>query len=304
MDGVAPAAPAAAPAPVTNGATPPKPSGEAKAAPEESWEFKEDGKTVKLTKAEAQKRFAEAQYAKKRMQEAADEAKTLRAEQAKAKADREADAKLRKENRAEWLKKNEIEEESLAREVLERKLKEQDMHPAELALEKSKRENAELKKAEEARQSEAKQAEVTQTAKHITQWMIDGLNKAAATAGLGIGPREFHVIHSVAAEFGDAGVPLDADWHNRVIAEAKERIEGSYQKLESAVTAGLTGEALVNRLGKRVVDEVLKHRLEQIRGKKTFGQGKPAAEAPPVAKPSRYIDMRQAEAELRKASKL
>ncbi len=288
-----------------NGAAkvPPAPNGEAK-APEESWEFNEDGKTVKLTKAEAQKRFADAAYAKKRLQQAADETKALKAEQAKAKEEREADAKLRKENRAEWLKKNEIEEEALAREVLERKLKERDMHPAELELEKQKRENAELKKTEEARVTEAKQAEVNKTAKGITEWMVSGLNKAAAAAGLGIGPREFHVIHAVAAEFGDAGVPLDADWHNRVIAEAKERIEGSFKGLESAVTAGLTGEALVTRLGKRVVDEVLKHRLEQIRGKKTFGQGKPLAEAPPVARPSKYIDMRQAEAELRKASKL
>ncbi len=303
MAGEAPAvAPAAAPAP--NGAangTPP-PNGAPKAA-EESWEFNEDGKSFKLTHAETQKQLADARYARKRLQQAADEAKTLKAEKAKFEAERADDAKLRKENRAEWLKRHELDEEAMAREVLERKLKEQEMTPDQREAAKRKAEADDLRKQLDERKQADSKAQVDQTAKHITQWMVDGLQKAATAAGLAIGPREFHVIHAVAAEFGDA-VPLDGEWHNRVINEAKERIEGAYGKLESAVAAGLSGEALVKRLGKRVVDEVLKYRLEQVRGKKTFGAGRPAAEPPPVAKPSKYITTREAEEQLRKASKL
>ncbi len=306
MPDVAPAAaPAVAPVTPANGAAPV----DAKAAPpaEEFLEYVVEGKTERIAKSKALERLRKESFADKRSQQAAEALKAVKAREAQLAAEAEEDKKLAEENEEEWLRKRGRDPEAFARKYLEKKLRESEMTEDQRKAATAERERDELKKQVEAHTKEKSEAEVNAQAARIRQHMSDDLHRASVAAGLiadgaPMDGDTFAIIQALVQDSFDAGFPVDADWAPRIIEAAKEQMAATSTKLEKAVLGGLKGEALEARLGKTVVDELMRHRLEKLRGKRTFGQPK-AADAPPVerAKPANpYMSVREADDALRK----
>lgn len=284
---VAPAAPAAPVAPVE--AKPVAPNGKA-VVPEEFWEYTgEGGETRKLSKSEAQKRLSKAEYADKIIKQGAEALKASKAEREALAKEREEEKRLAKENRREFLKKYGIDEDEAAHEVLQRKLREQEMSPAErqAAEYKAKLDEHEKQASERTKKEEA--AQVEQQALQLRELMIGELQKACVAAGWGpnVDGERFVVIQQLVQDHFDAGMPVDAHFGTRIVEAAKERLDASHQRLEKAVLSGLKGQALIDRLGPAIVKEVLAHEVERIRGKRAV----PAArtELPAKTKGDSYI---------------
>lgn len=300
------AAPVAAPvvpstAPVANGAAPVEAKGKPTQTVEEYLEWVEDGKPVKVTKAEALKRLSKSGFADQRTKQAADAIKAAKQRE----AEWAEEQKLLETDEEAYLRKKGRDPEALARKILEKKLRDAELNDDQRAAltEKQRADAAEAKVKEFTERQE--EAQLIQQAEKVQALMISDLSAAAGRAGWVItDANRGEVIDLLREEVKDsfeAGFPVDSEWADRIVEAAKRKHDQTFERLETAVTKGLTGEALVKRLGQRVVDEVLKHRLSEIRGKKTFGQAKPTEkEIAPVTKQNQYLNPREADEQLRK----
>lgn len=301
-EAVAPAAPAVPAAPAPNGITPPPtPAAKAEAAKpagmttEEYLEYVVDGKQVRETKAEALKKLSKAGYADAQIKQAREALKAQRAREAQ----QAADDALLEQDEEEYLRKKGRDPEALARRILERKLKQAEMTPDQLAAEQARLEASTTKKELEKMQKEQHDQQVVLMTDRLQRRLETDLTRAAQAAEFPPGPESFAIIQALVQDHFDAGLEVDVGgaWAARIVDAAKDRIEGSRKHLTQAVTRGLKGQKLADWLGPDVVKEVLDYRLSQIRGKRAAPS--PRSEAPVVTQPSQYITPAQASAQLR-----
>lgn len=288
----APAAPAPAVPAVPTTAAPkapaPAPGAPPAAAPEQFFEVKVDGQPKKYTRAEAEKLLSKAGYADKVIQQSKEAIRA--AQEAKTKAEQSAAERLQraKERTEDFLREHGIDPDEFARQRLEKKVEEGKLTPDQkraLEAERKAQELADkLAAQEKEREAEGIKARTTQIQRHIETTLA----QAAKRAGIEPGDTSFAAIHAALKEAWDLGLlPEDgmiAPHHADVIVdEAKANIEGQFGRLEKAVLNGLTGEALLKRVGDKVALEVSKALVARVRG--SGSATAPAPGAPPPAPP-------------------
>ncbi len=274
---VAPAAPAAPNAPSqTPNIAPPKPvvptpvaKPPAAAAPtaEPLFEVKVDGEVKKYTRAEAERLLSKSGFADKGVRQVREALAAIKAREAEL-TERESvwddDEKLE----AELLKRGKLD--PLARKRLAVKVAEAEMTPEQKAQQRADEAEAKLAKLEQAGKDEQEQKRLTESSQKLYVHIEDTLASAAERAGIGRDPDSFYAVYEAMTEFRDLGLidpnqftPAIAD---RICEAALENIAATDKRREASVLKGLKGKALVERLGKTVVDEVLRHKLEELRG--------------------------------------
>lgn len=274
------ATPATIAAPVAtsaNATTPPATNGTSGTpAPEQLYELTIKGETKKYTRDEIQKFAGKSAFADNLMRQA----KEALAQRAKEKEEREAEESGWKDESKweEMLSKKGIDVDKLARRRLEKRVAEQEMTPEQRERDAAKAEADRLKKELEARDSEAKAKKQAETQRVIQQQMESQLAEAAEKAGLSKDADSFFAVYETVKEWVRLGLPWDPA---RIVETAKENIDGGFRRLEQSVLKGLKGQALEDRLGKSIVDELIRHRAEKLRN-----GGRPAStmNATPVPK--------------------
>ncbi len=252
-----------------------------------------DGQPQKYTEAEAKKLLSKVGYSDKMTREAKSALKQIqeaRAADAKAK-------ELAKTDKAAFLKAHGIDPEAFAREVLEAKIREQGLTPEQKAFaEQEQNLKTREQKVKEFEAAKAQERE-NQLANEMQQDMMDQLAAAAQALDFKIDPASFISIEKIVTEMSEINMPWDAE---RVIEMAREEIDGHFAKLETAVLSGLTGPALLKRVGPKVADAVVKARVEEIRARR----GQPPSTQPvPVVKaekPSDYLSPKQFDEKMKK----
>jgi len=308
------AAPVAPVAPLPSTVTPPQvtatpespkheaPSVETKAkkaaaVEEEFLEYVVDGKPEKVAKSEALKRLSKAAFADKVTQQAREALKATKAKEAEWAKEREEQKALLEQDEEAYLRKMGRDPEALARKILERKLREQELTPEQREAEAMKAELAALKKQQEEQAKAAEAEKVAANAKQIQQLMESELLSAAKAAELPTNPETFQIIYRLVQDSFDAGFPVDAEWAPRIIDAAKQQIDESIASTTKAVLSGLDGDALEARLGAEVVDKLVANRLAKIRGKR------PAPAATQSTEPKQSAPKYITEAEFREQAR-
>lgn len=283
MEGAAPAAPAtpapSSSAPSSNGASagagqsaapeaavsggapaapkaPPKPeAAEAKAA-EDFFEVTIGKEKKRLTREEAQRRL---------QKELAGEAR-LRAASEKEKQLEERWNKLR-EAPDSVLSELGIDVEKLAEQRMAERARQSMMTPEERALAERDAQLADVQKQLKTYETEKKQAALAQRQEKLFQGFEKALLTAAESAQLAADPQTFVMLSEVANEFLELGLPLEPA---HLAAEVKERQEKGFEAHAARVLANLSGPALLEKLGPKVVDEVLKAALAKAQKKNPY----------------------------------
>ncbi len=278
MADVAPAAPAAPNAPstipVTNSAPPPGAPVAAAAAPKPEAPFIElvvDGQKQKFTEAEARKLLSKSKFADQTVRQA----KEALAAAKKFQAEKEEEDKRWASDTEELLRKRNVDPRDFARKILERELANANLTPDQREAAERTAERDALKAERDALKAEKDQAALSENAKRIQTKMVAELDAAADKYNIPRDADSFFAIYAVAQEFHDLGIPFDAE---RIAETASQNIDGGFKRLEAAVLKGLKGQALEDRLGKAIADELVRHRVESIRG---GGVKKPDAPAAP-----------------------
>lgn len=249
-----------------------------------------DGQKQKFTEAEARKLLSKSGYADKAIRQAKEAMAAIKKE-------REELAKERGiKDPAELLRLRGHDPDAYARGVLEQRLLAAQQTPEQ-------REAADLRAQLTDRDAKLKELEAERVvgkrqmvARRMQVQMESQLADAAETAGLARDPDTFQAIYEAVKEAVDLGMPFDA---TQIVETARQNIDASFKRLEGSVMKGLKGRALVERLGRSVVDEVLRWKVEELRGggaKKTNG----ATHAPAApAKPSEYLSVEEARAKMK-----
>lgn len=242
-----------------------------------TFEFKGDnGEILRLTKAEAEKRLSKGNYAdnlakqsKAELKQAAQdraEAATLKKALAAAKSNPDVLSKL--------LAEHGIDEFEYARAVANKHVQRQTMTAEQLRTQELEQQVSEYKQwqaQENAKLAQAKHAQISNT---IANNMQDQLFSAATKAGLMtadsdgkhlMSPDLFAAMYEVVQEVSDLGL----EWNPEMILEhAQDRLNSVSSTLEKQVLSNLKGKALEDRLGPKVIEEILRHRLAETRAKK------------------------------------
>lgn len=298
-----PEAAAPAPAASTNGATPPAaaktPAATATQTPEQFFEVKVGGEMKKYSRTEAERLLSRRGFDEQTLSKA----KQAMAEAAQLREERERERQAAKERAKQdtdaWMLEHGIDPDAYARSKLEKKLAEHQKTPEqrekEAAEARAKAAEDKLKAVEEEKKS-ARQAEAQ---RHVQRQMENQLAEAAERAGMPKDGDSFFAIYEAVKEWHRLGLPWDAE---RIVETAKENIDGGFKRLEQSVLKGLKGQALEDRLGKSVVDELIKHRIEKARN----GTGAPArgatsaTQAPARGSPSpQYMSPQELQAKYR-----
>lgn len=313
-----PAAVSPAPAAPSNGAVKPapvvttKPTVPAPGAPaaevEPTFEVTVDGKPAKLTRRQIEKYAGKGAFADQLIDQAKKAIAATKAENER----REALKKRIKEDkkaRAEFLREHGLEEDDIARERLSAKLSEAEMTPEQRAIKERDDRIAALEAEKKSTEEEQKQQRLTANAQRIQARIETELDAAWERAGFKRGDADtFFAVYEAMKEFHGLGLlntenfgPADAD---RICEAARENIDRSFKSLETAVTKGLKGKALYDRLGKSVVDELNRYQIELVRGGGAKAAQQPApVSAKPASKPDEYLTLDQARAKVREMGK-
>jgi hypothetical protein len=253
------AIPAAAPAPAKP-AAPAQPNGAALPPAEFFLETKVDGEMRKFTKEEALRALSKVGFADKTVSKMREEAKLIAEERERLKAQEalwEDDERLE----AELEKRGKLDKLALKR--LQAKAAEQELTPEQRQAATEKARADKLQKELDERLAIERKTKQTETVKLVQQRMESQLAQAAEKAGLGKDADSFFAVYETVREWHRLGLPWDAE---RIIETAKENIDSGFKRLEQSVTKSLKGKALVERLGKSVVDEILRYKTEELRG--------------------------------------
>lgn len=280
---VIPAAPAAA-APLNGAATAAKPvTPPADQAPQ-TFQVKVDGQMTTFTLDQLLKNASKSGYADKLIKQATEAAKRIKSIEAQ----REQLLADKKKNPHALLKEYGVDPDEFAHSILSKKVSESQMTPEQRRIAELEAREAEMRgQLEERTKAEQKQHQ-TRLAQQFQKKIESELSSAATRAGIEPNSQGFYAIYEAFKEAVELDLPWDPD---RIVEVAKESLDGAHGRLEKAVVGGLTGEALLTRLGPTVVEAVLQARVAQIRGGKMNG-AKPAngTQAPkPVEKPSQYL---------------
>lgn len=293
---VTPAAPAAAAAPNPNPVVKPPAPGSAAAKPPPAagpdfFEVPVNGVMKKYTRAEAEKMLSKVGYAEEAMRTAKQtmtEAQKLKQtkDQLKAYAAKDPEGFLRDYG---------VDPDQFIRSTVEKRVKQSEMTPEQLAIKERDDKIAAYEareKQSEAKTQAQKQAAYTQ---QLQKQMISELSQATEGSGLDrTNPDHFAVLKDTIKEFYELGLPWDP---HEVVRHATDRINEGFTKLEKAVLGGLTGQALEDRLGAKVVQAVKEHLVAKhnaAKGKPFAAAGSQTAPTPgPATKPSEYISIKQ-----------
>lgn len=252
-----------------------------------------DGEEVTLTTAELIRDAQKARFANKAITQAKH---ALRAYQQE-KAEEAQRLEAGKKNPAELLKRAGIDPDEFARAILAKKMQEAELTPEERRIQELEAENETHKQERQRAAEEKKSQRISAAAKQRQAQMLKELTAAAEKVGVPRDQDGFYAVYEAVAEFQKAGLPFDAE---RIAEVARENIDGGFKRLESAVLKGLKGKALVDRLGPEVVKEVLRFKVEEVRG----GGGKRPAvtmqNTQKQAQASPYITPDEAKEQIRK----
>lgn len=291
----APAAPAAALATTkpTNGVAP-----AASGAPDADpivWEGTVDGQPTKIKKSEAGKYLSKGKFADKTIQQAREALKAAAEFKAKM-AEQESVWDDEDKLEAELAKRGKLD--LLARKRLEQKLREQELTPEQRRIAELEAAAADKDKKLKAVDEEKEQQAISARAQHIQKRIESMLGDAWQRAGFETGDSDaFMAVYDVMREWKEIGLLPKADDFSPMFAEqvvdaARQKMEGAFKGLEAAVLKGLKGEALAKRLGDPVVNEILRFKVEQLRGGGVKKPGGPAPAAP--ATPETFISPQEA----------
>lgn len=291
--------------PAPNGATPAAPPTDAAPAPK--LKVKVNGEFREYTQAEAERLLSRVGFADqtvKQAKEALAAARKAQQEQAERESIWDDDEKLE----AELLKRGKLD--ALARKRLEAKMREAEMSPEQKAIAERDAKIAELERKTKAAEEEKQQQTITAHAERMRQHVIGMLDEAWERAGFERGNADtFSAVQATLKEFRDLGLlpKRIEEWTpalvDRICEQARESVEGSFKQLESAVLKGLKGQALYDRLGKSVVDELNRYQVELIKGGGAKKAAPQAQALPAVEKPSDYMTVEQAREFMRKGGK-
>lgn len=265
-----------------------------------------DGKPALLTRKQIEKYAGKGAYADKVIQQAKEAlaaAKKADAERAERESIWDDEEKLA----AELERRGKLD--LLARRRLEQKMAEAEMTPEQRAIAERDAKIKALEDAQKKTEEERSQQRINENAKRIQAHMESELASAAERVGLTRDEDGFYAVYETMKEFRDLGLldpktfsSADAE---RICESAKERIDGGFKRLESAVLKGLKGKALYDRLGKSVVDELNRYQIELIRGggPKTSEGIRTINPGAPASKPEEYLSLDQARAKVRELGK-
>lgn len=188
---------------------------------------------------------------------------------------------MMKENPREALSQMGVDVRSFAEQVLQEAVEEAELTPEQ------KQHRADAKELERLRgfektQKEAEEKRALETKdKALFERYEKDFIEAAQRGGLEGTPDNLMRMIEAADEAMEAGYQLTPD---QAVAEAKEREDSAFGKLEKRVLGGLKGEALAKRLGPKVVEEVLRWSVERLRGGQPAPRAGPSS-APPAKRP-------------------
>lgn len=294
-------APVAAPAPAAPAAQPAAPAAKAPnavapaAEAEPLFEVKVNGEVRKYKRSEAEKLLSKAGFADKTIQQAREALKAaaeLKAKMAEQESVWDDEDKLE----AELAKRGKLD--LLARKRLEQKLREQELTPEQRRIAELEAAAADKDKKLKAVDEEKEQQAIGARAQHIQKRIESMLGDAWQRAGFETGDSDaFMAVYDVMREWKEIGLLPKADDFSPMFAEqvvdaARQKMEGAFKGLEAAVLKGLKGEALAKRLGDSVVNEILRFKVEQLRGGGIKKPGSPAPAAP--ATPETFISPQEA----------
>ena len=194
----------------------------------------------------------------------------------------------------EILRRRKRDPEAFARRVLEKKLREAELTPEQRELATRDARIAELEAKQKAADAEREEAGVRELAARKQRQMETELAAAAEKAGVSKDADGFYSIYEAVKESVELGLPWDAE---RICETARENQDAAFKKLEASVLKGLKGKALIDRLGKPVLDEINRYQIELIRG----GGAKPAASQKPAAQVDgpKYISPQELQQKMR-----
>ncbi len=246
---------------------PPVEATKAPEAPPDLFDIVVDGEKRQLTREQAIRELQKSAAGSKRMQQAAELTKK-----------NQRLVKMLTEAPEDALRELGVDVEQLAQGVLARKAEDSLMTPEERAhrdlVSKVERYEAQEKQRTEQHAAEQQQAKD----KAMFDTFEKGFIAAAERNGLEGTPDNLLRMIEIGSEFLEMGMPLNED---QVIAELRDREDAVFGKLEQKVTSGLKGEKLAQRLGKTVVEEILRWSIASIRAQPAY----PASGDPVVEKP-------------------
>lgn len=143
-----------------------------------------------------------------------------------------------------------------ARQLLSEKLKMEGMTPEQRRIAELEAKHAEAER-KLGQLSEQRRAERVQAKAKMEQGrLFREISEAAERVGLSADESSLRYIHQVMEEMHRDGLPFVPDF---IVQEAKERMEGTFKRLEEHTLKGLKGAQLVQRLGPEVMRELRTH---------------------------------------------
>lgn len=143
-----------------------------------------------------------------------------------------------------------------ARSLLSKKLEMEGMTPEQRRIAELEGKAAEAERRANQLSEQRRQERILQRAKLEQAQLFKDISSAAERVGLAADERALAAIHQVMEEMHRDGIPFVPDF---IVQEAKERIDGTFKRLEEHTLKGLKGKALVDRLGAEVMKELRQH---------------------------------------------
>lgn len=143
-----------------------------------------------------------------------------------------------------------------ARQLLSKRLEMEGMTPEQRRIAELEQKAAEAERRAQTLSEQRRQERVLQRAKLEQAQLFKDISSAAERVGLPADERALAAIHQVMEEMHRDGIPFVPDF---IVQEAKDRIEGTFKRLEEHALKGLKGKQLADRLGPEVMKELRSH---------------------------------------------
>ncbi len=265
----------------------------AAAAPEATFEVTVDGKPTKLTRKQIEQFAGKGAFTDqvlRQSKQAIAAAKKLEAEYAERESIWDDEERLM----SELEKRGKLD--NIARRRLAKHVQQAEMTPEQrerqAAEDRAAAAEAKLKGIEE----EHAKKSLSENAKRL-QVRIEGqLAEAAERVGLPKSGDAFYAIYDALRESVELGLPFDPE---QVVETAKANIDAGFKRLEQSTLKELKGQALEDRLGKTIVDELIRHRIALRRGGAVPGKAAAPAAAAQKGDGPGYLTPEQAREKIR-----
>lgn len=149
-----------------------------------------------------------------------------------------------------------------AQDFLARHAEDQLMSPEQKQQRDMQQRLSQYENQDKQRQEQAQQAQQAEADKRIFASLEKGFIAAAERNGLEGTPENLYRMIEVASEAMEHEIPLSED---QIVQEVKEREDDAFSRLEKRVLGGLKGEALAQRLGPAVVEEIVNWTISKFK---------------------------------------